>query len=173
MGEPRWVPLGRIGRAHGVRGAVKIHPYGDTLATREPGTVVYLRLPGKPATQLTVLSMQRQPRVCIGQFAEITSRSDALELAGEEIFLPENLLPPTEEGEYYHFQLLGLTVETSTGIVLGVLQHILPTGSNDVYVVDYHGREVLIPAIAEVVHSIDLERARMVVELPEGLIDDL
>lgn len=77
-------------------------------------------------------------------------------------------LPP---GEYYHHEILGLTVEDEQGIVLGVVREILETGANDVYVVQPpHGREILIPAISTVVLDIDLERGKMKVRLIPGLV---
>jgi 16S rRNA processing protein RimM len=73
------------------------------------------------------------------------------------------------DGEYYQFQLIGLAVETKDGERLGTLRSIFETGGNDVYVVDCGGKELLVPAIEDVVCEIDLENNRMIVDLPEGL----
>jgi 16S rRNA processing protein RimM len=78
---------------------------------------------------------------------------------------------PLEEGEYWVHQILGLEVWTSEGDLLGVVQEVLETGANDVYVVRGRGgRERLIPALKSVVLDIDLAAGRMSVELPEGLM---
>jgi 16S rRNA processing protein RimM len=173
MEEPRWVPLGKIGRSHGLCGAFRIHSYGETLATSKPGDVLYLRSSSGPALPMTLVTLRRQGRFWVAQFAEITTVSAAHQLTGEELFLPEDLLPPPEPGEYYYYQLLGLSVETTGGKFLGILREILATGANDVYVVDHAGKEILIPAIVDVILTIDLQQGRILVDLPEGLTDDL
>ena len=80
------------------------------------------------------------------------------------------LLRPLPPGQYYQFQLMGLEVWTSDGKRLGQVAEILPTGSNDVYVVQGEDGELLIPAIEDVVKSVGLETGRITVELIEGLL---
>jgi len=78
---------------------------------------------------------------------------------------------PLEEGECWLYQVLGLEVWTTDGERLGLVQEVLETGANDVYVVqDRRGQQVLIPALKNVVLEIDLDAGRMLVELPAGLI---
>lgn len=149
-------------------------PYGDTLSQLESGKKIYLHAAGElAATELTVVQLRSQGRRLIVQFAELPDIDAAREVLTQEVFLPEEQLPPTEEGEYYHYQLIGLHVETTGGVEVGVLRAIIETGSNDIYVVERNSEETLIPAIADVVCEIDLQRGRMVVEPPEGLLDDL
>ena len=82
--------------------------------------------------------------------------------------VPESDLPPLPDGEYYRFQLIGLTVVDTTGAVLGTLDEIIETGSNDVYRVHPpEGADVLLPALADVVVSTDLAERRMVVDPPD------
>jgi 16S rRNA processing protein RimM len=90
-------------------------------------------------------------------------------LSGKDVSVQRDRLPELPEDEYYHFELIGLSVETTEGRHLGLLRAILETGSNDVYVVDCEGKELLIPAVEDVVCEIDLQNKRMVVDLPEGL----
>lgn len=173
MAEPRWVPVGRIGRAHGLHGVVRVQAYGETLATRTGGDKVYLRPPAGDARELTLDTLNWHQRNCLTRFVGFTTREAAQALTGLELFLAEDQLPQLEEGEYYHYQLVGLKVETADGLSLGILREILATGSNDVYVVENDGKEILIPATEEVILAIDLEHGRMQVALPEGLTDDL
>jgi 16S rRNA processing protein RimM len=173
MAEPRWVPLGKIGRTHGLRGALRVHPYGQTLATRKPGDELFLCPSEGSPVKLTLTALRQHGRFYVVQFAQIESADAAQDLTGVEVFLPEDRLPPAEAGEYYYYQLLGLKVETPDGGFLGTLCEILPTGSNDIYIVKHAGKEILVPAIADVIVAIDLGLGRMVVDLPEGLTDDL
>ena len=96
--------------------------------------------------------------------------SAAQSLAGEWIFAPvgptDDLLP----GEYYHYQLIGLSVLTDEGEDLGAVREILVTGSNDVYVVKSEsGPEILLPAISQVIQRVDLESGTILVHLLDGL----
>jgi 16S rRNA processing protein RimM len=76
---------------------------------------------------------------------------------------------PLEEGEYYHFQLIGVRVETEDGEWLGQVAKVLETRAHDVYVVRGPRGEVLLPAVDELVLELDLESKRMVVHLLPGM----
>ena len=90
-------------------------------------------------------------------------------MAGCWITVPETSAPELPEGEYFHFQLLGLRVFTEAGEELGRLSEILETGSNDVYVVSGPDGQILVPALSEVIQEIKLSEKIMVVRLPDGL----
>jgi 16S rRNA processing protein RimM len=175
MKKVRLIPVGKIARTHGVRGAVKIYPYGESLGLQEPGDKLILQPAASARKQhdLTVSSLKPQGKFLLVQIEELTSIDEARAVVGEEVFLPEDRLPPTEEGEYYHYQLIGLRVETVEGKPVGILSSIIETGANDVYSVESEGREVLIPAVDEIITEVDLEGGRIVIDPPEGLIDDL
>ena len=85
---------------------------------------------------------------------------------------PEEVLP-LPKGHYYHYQIVGLLVETEGGTVLGRVTEVLETGSNDVYLVkDDQGREFLLPALKEVIRDIDLEKGLMLVRPLPGMLED-
>ena len=90
-------------------------------------------------------------------------------MVGEWMTVPGASSPALSEGEYFHFQLLGLQVFTEEGERLGRVCEILETGSNDVYVVSGDGGELLLPALADVIRRVDLAERVMVVDLPDGL----
>jgi 16S rRNA processing protein RimM len=171
----RWVPVGKVIRPHGVQGGVKIHPYGETLAWNKRGNKLYVGSPhaGKHQ-QLTILALKSHGKCWICQFQELTDRDEAQKFVGEEVFVSEEFLPPTSEDEYYYYQLIGLTVVTREGEKLGSLREILETPAHDVYIVDGEdGREILIPAVDEIISQVDLQTGCVVVNLPEGLLDAL
>ena len=74
------------------------------------------------------------------------------------------------EGQYYHSQIIGLEVRTTQGEPLGNITEVLTGKSNDNYVVRGARGEILIPAIEDVVKSIDLNEGRMTIEAIEGLL---
>jgi len=162
------VAVGKVVKAHGVRGLLKLLPYGETLAEIQAGEKLFLA-EGATLPQLTLVNIRSQNRVWIAQFEEIAGRGQAEALAGQDLFIEKDRLPVLPSGEYYHFQLIGLSVQTKEGELLGTLNAVLQTGSNDVYVVKSEGKELLIPAIEEVVTQVDLLNGKLIVELPEGL----
>jgi 16S rRNA processing protein RimM len=105
------------------------------------------------------------------KLAEITDRDEADEWRGAEVEIAGTDLPPLEEGEYYAFELIGLTVVTTEGEELGVLEEVLDMPANDVYVVRKDGKEYLIPAIKEVIQEVDLSAGQMVIQVIEGMLD--
>lgn len=170
LNAPNYVNIGKILGAHGVRGLCRALSYADSDAIFSSGRTFYFRGPGQRMIPFEILEADRQPRRLLLRIRGVGDRDAAEKLAGSEIWVKKSDLPPPEEGAYYWFDLIGLTVVTTRGEILGTLAHILPTGGNDVYVVqDANGRETLIPALADVVLEVDLQRNQMVVDLPEGL----
>ena len=169
------VAIGKVARAHGVRGALKLLPYGETLGEMKAGEKL-VSIEGETHRQLTIVSLRPKTVTpagawteTIAQFEEVESREQAEALTGKDLFIPRDRLPELPSGEYYHFQLIGLSVETKEGNPLVTLGAVLETGGNDVYVVENEGKELLIPAIEDVVIEVDLLNGKLVVDLPEGL----
>jgi len=98
-------------------------------------------------------------------------RDAAERLRGMAVQVPLAEAMPLEEGEYYVYQIEGLTVLTEEGDCLGTIRDVLFTGSNQVYVTRGPRGEVLIPALKTVVLDVDLDGGRMIVRLPPGLLD--
>jgi 16S rRNA processing protein RimM len=100
----------------------------------------------------------------------VADRTQAEQLRGQLVQVPVEEAMPLPEGSYYMYQLLGLQVITTEGETLGPIVNILETGANDVYVVDRQGKELLLPAIADVVQSVDLAKRQMIIRIMDGLI---
>jgi len=172
LGEPQdtWVSVGRIGKPFGLKGEVVIRYYGDTPARFAPGSRVYVNT-REGRVRATVATARQMPRKFVVSF-EGRATIEAVEAwVGLDIAVAARDLPSLEEGRYYHFQMIGLQVYAADGRCLGVLQEILATGGNDVYCVRDGRREVLIPAIAGAIDSVDLAARRMVLKDLEGLIE--
>ena len=90
-------------------------------------------------------------------------------LVGCQVLIPSDKLERLSEGEYYWRDIIGLEVITEDGEILGRIENVFSTGSNDVYVCTGGEREILLPAIADVIRKIDIKNGRMVVRLLEGL----
>jgi 16S rRNA processing protein RimM len=165
--------IGKIIAAHGIRGAVRILSYAESLELFASGTPLWVKPAGAEATVYTVAWVQSHgPKVRLA-FKEVTDRHAAEALIGANLLFERARLSVLETDTYYWFELIGLTVEDTAGERLGEIDAVLPTGSNDVYVVKdkcrHPVRELLIPALATVVLEVDLAKGVMRVDLPEGL----
>ncbi len=103
------------------------------------------------------------------QLGGIEHRDAAARLRGSSVWMPSEKMQKLPEGEYYWREIIGLQVLTEEDQILGRIEAVFPTGGNDVYVCREGGREILLPAIGDVVKKIDTDRGVMVVRLLKGL----
>ena len=172
---PRYLVIGRVARPWGVRGEVKVEIITDFPDRFSRLRKVYL---GPQAMPFTVEGFRLHKGMALLKLKGCHDRTAIERLRGQLVQIPIEEAVPLEQDEYYEHQIVGLAVWTTGGEHLGTVDEVIPTGSNDVYVVrgqacpedSRRGREILIPAIEDVVLEIDLAEGRMVVELMEGLI---
>jgi 16S rRNA processing protein RimM len=163
--------LGRISGAHGIRGAVKVRP-DASAATTDPEVFAALAEVVIGGQNYIIEQADRLKNQVLLHLSGIDSRSRAEQLAGQEVLGDRRRFPRLPPGEYYWFQLVGLPVyDAGNGALLGHLQEILPTPGHDVYVVVLDRREVLFPAVEEVIVEINLEEGFIKVAPPEGLLE--
>ncbi len=161
--------IGRIVGAHGTGGVCKIASYAESLAVFEPGNPLFVETDDIPLQTLEVIWVKPHSKGALMALSGVSDRDTAEKLRGAAIYVDKRRLPALETESYYWFELIGMEVFTQDGVFLGRLESILPTGSNDVYVVRQADRETLVPALASVVRRVDTDRRRMEVELPDGL----
>ena len=166
------IAVGRVLGPHGRHGAVKIKAISDVAGRFDPGNRLSLSKDGAtpqgPAYEITESQHASNEEVIL-YFDDIRRRDMAQGLTGLWLCVPVSEVPDAGEGEYFHYQLIGLKVRTTDGEELGELTEILETGSNDVYVVAGQDGDLLVPALSKVVMEVDVENGHMVVDLPEGL----
>ncbi|MBP1716474.1 MAG: rimM [Deltaproteobacteria bacterium] len=167
-----WV--GRIVKTQGIKGQVRLFASVEGAAGDFPkGTIIYLKDPqGTRKRQVTVASSRVQHPFTILSFQEIQRIEDAQDWVGCSAFICKESLAALPPDEFYAYQLFGLQVKTEQGASLGVLEEIIPTGSNDVFVVRKGGQEILLPATDEVVLRVDVAKKEMTVRLLEGLLPE-
>ncbi len=166
-GAPGRVAVGRINSTWGLRGHVKVTPLTSNPQRFQPGAVVFVR--GEPRRILDVATPRGYP--CI-VFEGYEDRTAADALRDTLIEIAEDELPALPEGEYYVHDLVGLTVLDAGGQAIGELAEVLRTGANDVYLVRREGaRDLLIPAIPEVIRNVDLPAGRMRIDPLPGLLE--
>ena len=161
------IAVGRINSTWGLRGHVKVTALSSNPQRFEPGAVLLVR--GEPRRILEVAYPRGYP--CI-VFEGYEHASAAAALRDTLIEIAEEELPALPEGEFYVHDLVGLAVVDADGDAIGQLAEVLRTGANDVYLVRREGaRDLLIPAIPEVILDVDPAAGRMRIELLPGLLE--
>jgi 16S rRNA processing protein RimM len=162
LNDRQYLKIGEISGFFGLQGWLKIFsftaPRDNILSYRD------WRLEKQGVTEnVSVAQGKTQGKSVIARFAGIENRNDAERFIGSSIWIARGQLPDTAAGEYYWADLIGLRVVTENGIELGIVEHLLETGANDVLVVQ-GDRERLIPFVqGTVVLTIDLANKCMTV----------
>jgi 16S rRNA processing protein RimM len=161
--------VGRIVRPHGVRGEVNLRAltaYPERLSSQ-----VRLYVGSRRQRFAVRRIRQRSEEMLIVQLEGIDDRDAAESLREEMVYVHIDDAVPLEEDEYYLYQIEGIRVVTGEGEELGQVTDVIETGANDVYVVTTpDGTEHLIPAIADVIQTVDVAKGVMVVKLLDGLL---
>lgn len=160
--------VGKIVSVHGVRGDVKVYSFTDPIDSLLDYKRWTLRR-DNDVRQVEVVRARSQNKVLVAKLKGLDDRDEARLLSGYEICVPLDSLPDLTDGEYYWYQLQGLKVIDLNGQLLGVIDHLLETGANDVMVVkacagSLDDRERLLPYTDQCVQSIDLEAGEMRVD---------
>lgn len=166
-----WVVVGRIGRPHGLAGAVRVEATGPTLPGVPPGSTLRVSGPDPaPPRELVLQSRSGTPPRLILTFAGVGSREDASALTGAVVEVPAARLPPIDEPDtLYVRDLIGCAVRVGDR-PLGQVVGVLSAPANDVLEVDGPGGRVLVPFTADALPQVDLARRMLVVR--EGLLPD-
>jgi len=163
------ITIGEIVKTRGLRGCMKVVSFVDTNDISAELKFVYIQ---NNSEQKKLYNLRKIDISGKFLFIELDSIDD-VELAktfvGCKVVIPGDMFKELPEGEYYWRDIIGLNVYTEEGKLLGQIESVFPTGSNDVYVCKGRDREILLPAIADVIKLIDIERKIMNVKLMEGL----
>ena len=162
-----WIPVGRVTRTHGLKGELKFFPTDqEDLAVQSDQQILL----GGATFKIKSVRGAKSPFII--KFEGVNSIEAAQSLAGQEVLVAREDFESLPEGEYYRFEIEGLRVFDDTGKYYGVIEGIIETGSNDVYVVRENDKEWLVPMIDSVVQSIDLEQGKLIFHCVEGLFED-
>ncbi len=166
--EPAYVLIGKLQKTHGIKGEIAMRVITQFPERIRVGKRLYL---GDDHNEFVVNSLRWKNDLLLVGFVGYDNPEEASQLTNLEVFNRIQDLPKLPKGQFYHHQLIGLKVWQGDEY-LGLLTEIMETGANDVYVIkDDEAEELLIPAIPDVIKTIDLELGNMQVELLEGLRD--
>jgi 16S rRNA processing protein RimM len=167
-GEPVYLVVGFLRRAHGVRGEMIMDLHTDFPERLRTGRKLFV---GEEYKQMTVASVRPHARGMLVKFKGIETPEDVTEFRNQWVYVKAADVPALPEGQIYQHELMGFKVVDESDHSLGELVEIIETGANDVYVVkDESGKEILLPAIPSVILNIDSESRLMRVHLLDGLV---
>ena len=161
--------IGKIVNTFGIKGMIKVKPFSDDITKFEQLKKIYIKNQ-KEKKEYIIEEVKYHKNMVMLKLQGINNIEEAEKLRNSYITVSRKDVKPLQEGEYYIVDLLGLDVFTDEDEHLGILDDIFNTGSNDIYVVkDGQGKQILLPAIAEVIKEINIDSKKIIVHLIEGL----
>ncbi|CEJ10657.1 Ribosome maturation factor RimM [bacterium YEK0313] len=164
------VLVGKFGAAHGIKGEVRLKSY-----TQDPLAIVdYSPLVTRDGRSFTIEAARPAGEVLVARVRELKDRNAAEAVTNLDLLAPrERIAGPLDEDEFLHSDLIGLAAVTVAGEEIGTVTAVFDFGAGDVLDIARRGRKaVMIPFTKAVVPEIDIAGGRLVVDPPEGLLDD-
>ncbi|MFZ2098269.1 MAG: ribosome maturation factor RimM [Anaerolineales bacterium] len=169
-GEPAFLAVGKLRRAHGVRGEILMEVFTDFPERFKAGVVLFLESGSDP---LHLVKCRPHREGLLMTFNGYTTPEAIGQFRNQILYVKTDDRPPLPDGEYYQHQLIGLQVTSEAGVPLGKVVEILETGASDVLVVRPEvGPEVLIPIVDEFVQNIDLAKGEILVHIIPGMLGE-
>jgi 16S rRNA processing protein RimM len=161
----KFIVIGRLGAPYGVKGWIKLQSFTDPVDNILEYQPWLATLNGKN-TSIEVINHRKHNKGIVVQLEGCTNRDDTLYYRNSDIIVNRDVLPALDAGEFYWADLEGIEVFTLEGNRLGTIDHLFPTGANDVIVVKDKGKsECLIPYLMDkVIKEIDLDNNKMIVD---------
>ncbi|OCL27053.1 16S rRNA processing protein RimM [Orenia metallireducens] len=162
------ITIGEIIRHQGNKGEVRVKPLTDFPERFELLDSVYL-VKNRIKKEVYIEDVWYHKQFIILKFEGFDGISEAIDHKGYLVQIAEEEKMELEEDNYYVDEIIGVEVYTEAGEYLGIIQEVLETGANDVYIVNNDGEELLLPAIKDVILNVDLNAQKMEVKLLPGL----
>jgi 16S rRNA processing protein RimM len=163
--------IGRIIRPHGLAGRMKVLSYLESQDVLDALADIFIGRKAQETTAFPIDDVQKGREFFILKLRGIEDKDAASKIVGSSVWMPSEQMKKLPDGEYYWNEIIGLEVVTEGGRILGRIESVFPTGSNDVYVCRGTEKEILLPAIGDVILKIDRDHGVMVVRLLKGLTE--
>lgn len=162
--------IGQIVNTSGLKGVIKVKPFTDDITKFNNFKTIYISIK-KELKEFKIEQVRFSKNMVFLKLEGIDTIEEAENYRNLYLKVKRDKDEKLEEGSYYIVDIIGCKVYTDTQEELGKVDNVFSTGSNDVYVVkDELGKQILLPAIKEVIKNIDIENKTITVHLLEGLI---
>lgn len=168
--EKQLLEIGQIVNTYGIKGFLKVVPYTDDIKRFEKLNSIYIQNK-KTLETVTIEEVKYAKNLVLLKIKGIDNINDAEIYKNCYIKIDRSDAVELPEDSYFIIDLIGIKVYTDEGEELGDIVDVFSTGANDVYVVKNEiGKQVLLPAIGDVIKNVDIEDKKMLVHLIEGLV---
>lgn len=166
----KYLEIGQIVNTFGIKGMVKVKPFTDNIERFDNLEKIYIKNKSGQ-TEYKIQEVKYHKNMVLIKFEGIENPEQADLLRNSYLIVDRETEEPLESGRYYIVDMIGLDVFTDDNEYLGKLEDIYNTGSNDIYVVKNElGKQVLLPAIEDVIKNIDMDNKKVIVHLIPGLV---
>ena len=166
----KYLEIGQIVNTFGIKGMVKVKPFTDNIERFSNLEKIYIKNKSGQ-TEYKIQEVKYHKNMVLIKFEGIENPEQADLLRNSYLIVDRETEEPLEAGRYYVVDMIGLDVFTDDNEYLGKLEDIYNTGSNDIYVVKNElGKQVLLPAIEDVIKNIDMDNKKVIVHLIPGLV---
>ena len=171
-GPDNLVRIGVVGKAHGIKGEVRVYPdFGLPEDFNNYKKLVLIDPENEDSQVFKVTRSRPQAKMVIVEFEGVVDRTASENLCGKEVWVNRSFLPQLPEGEFYWHDLIGLQVETDAGRSLGRVETLFATAGHDILVVRNDGREFLIPLDKEFIKTSDFQNGIVIITEVPGLFE--
>lgn len=165
------IKYGKISKAHGISGEVKLTPFSRELHSLNSLKAIFIEMaPDRSPVEYRVIKCRLHKGSAIIKIEGVDSVDDTDKLTGKNVYIDNSQLPPLEEGEFYWFQLIGLDIYTDDGRYLGEVRGLIDRAFQSVLVVKEGDNELLIPLTEPFVKEINLRESKIIISNLNGLL---
>jgi 16S rRNA processing protein RimM len=170
MAKQEYFELGALAKPHGIKGALHAFLDVDDPYEYDELTSVFVQ-EGQELVPYFIDDIQIKPNLNLIFFEGIDSVDKAKELVGKKLFLPMSFLPKLKDNQFYYHEIIGYQVDDQSLGLLGIVKEVVSLGAQDVVVMIYQNREVLIPLTEEIIPKVNKKEKVIQTILPEGLLE--
>lgn len=169
-----WIAVGKVAKSHGLKGEMKLRPTVPDPKIIQNLSRVRLGIEGKEPGERVYESFGIRGHFSklILKLPGVDSVESAKALTGQTVFSARKDFPVLPKGEHYWFEIIGLKVFDEEGQCFGEVDEILNAGGSEIYVVRDENREIMLPAVKDIIKIVDPEQGKLVFHRIEGLIED-
>ena len=165
-----FIEIGQIVNSYGIKGQMKIVPFTDDITRFNDLKTIFIEI-NKELKEFKIEEVKYHKNNVLIKLEGINDINDTEKYKNCYVKIDRKNAVKLPKDTYFIIDLIGIEVFTEDNLFLGKIVDVFPTGSNDVYVVkDELGKQILLPAISEVIKNVDITNKKMIVKLIKGLV---
>jgi 16S rRNA processing protein RimM len=172
MASQSFLAIGKVVKAFGIRGEIVVRSFADSPGRFGHLKSVFVGPDEGTAREIQVEGVRVEVRGVRLKLVDVDDRTAAEKFVGALVFVDGKNRVKPPRGRFFVHEVVGLRVLDETGRVLGTVREILKLPAQDVYVIERHGRDILVPAVKEFVQEIDPVAGVIRVRLIEGMVEE-